>query len=99
VAMGDNCPIVFRSFSICNIVSSFDVGRKIDLAALYYSRPKNCNYIQEIFPGLKYTPFKDENVVAIIFDSGRVNITGAKTMEKIEQVYELVNRILLRYRI
>jgi len=87
----------FVNFNICNIVASFCLKRKIQLTELYNSRKSNCTYVQESFPGLKYKPYLDENVIAIIFNSGKVIITGAFTIKKVNEIYELLNRLLLRF--
>ena len=91
-------PIKFLNFTIRNIVASLDVKNKIDLYSLYYSNMGKCTYAQEDFPGLKYKPYNDENVLAIIFNSGRVIITGAQNLAKINEFAELIYRLLLKFR-
>ena len=90
--------IQFHNFTIRNIVASFTNKHKIDLSSLYYANMSKCTYAQEDFPGLKYKPFVDEKVVSIIFNSGCVIITGATKISKIEEVSNLMYRILLKFR-
>ena len=90
--------VKFNSFRIRNIVAILTINSKIDLASFYYNNKNNCRYVQEVFPGFKYKPYMDENVIAIIFDSGKITITGALNESKISDVAELVYRRLLKYR-
>ena len=87
----------FTDFNVRNIVASFNMKKKINLSDLYNARQNNCTFDQETFPGLKYKPCSTENVIAIIFNSGKVIITGAPTIDKINEMYILLKRILLRF--
>ena len=88
----------FKNFSIHNIVGSFSMNHKIDIKSFYYSKAKNCLYVPESFPGLKYKLYADENIIALVFGSGRIVITGAKTVEKVQEATETMNRLLLKYK-
>jgi len=87
----------FADFFVRNIVASFNLKKKINLHDLYNARRQNCTFDQETFPGLKYKPCSTENTIAIIFNSGKVIITGALTINKIDEMYMLLKRILLRF--
>ena len=96
-----NYPVIFKNFTIQNIVGSCDVHFKIDLRNLYnymviYDR--TVYYETELFPGLIYH-YLDKNIkngepkaniVFLIFKSGKMVITGAK---KREQIYNSFNKI------
>ena len=69
---------------ICNIVASADFGSRVSLTDLYESEKPHSliTFTPETFPGLKITLRKA--LVAIVFHSGKIIITGAKTMEDIQ---------------
>ncbi len=70
-------------FKITNIVANADIGWKIDIGKLCEER----NVIRnENFPGVVYKQM--ENVKsALIFASGKVVFTGAKTKDDIDKAY------------
>ena len=96
-----NYPVIFKNFTIQNIVGSCEAHFKIDLRNLYnymviYDR--TVYYETELFPGLIYH-YLDKNIengepkaniVFLIFKSGKMVITGAK---KREQIYNSFNKI------
>jgi TATA-box binding protein (TBP) (component of TFIID and TFIIIB) len=81
-----------------NIVASFKVNFKIDLIAFNMSRPLNSFYDPTIFPGLKFKPYVNEKMVALIFISGKIVVTGIQEVEKINDIKDYVSKILLRYK-
>lgn len=70
-------------FKVTNIVANADLGCKIDIGKLCEQR----NVIRnENFPGVVYKSM--ENVKsALIFASGKVVFTGAKTKDDIDKAY------------
>ena len=62
-----------------NIVSRFDLNRKLPIEKLARTLPK-CMYEPEQFPGLIYRI--QGSCVALLFASGKGVITGAKTIEE-----------------
>jgi transcription initiation factor TFIID TATA-box-binding protein len=89
--------IVFANYIVQNMVASFKVPFKIDLLAFHQAYPKKCFYDEIIFPGLKYQPYSDKTTV-LIFISGKIVITGVKSLEKINDVESLMRRLLLRFK-
>merc|ERR550539_494242 len=79
-------PVQFKNFRITNVVGSVDVGFPIQLKALE-SKHKKCathNLDVQGFPGLQYY-MSDPELSIRIFDSGKVNFTGAKSMDEINR--------------
>ena len=67
-------------FKIQNIVGSHDVGFPIKLEDLRMSAPQHCQYDPEMFPGLIFRMVVPK-VVLLIFNSGKIVLTGAKERE------------------
>lgn len=66
-----------------NIVGSHDVGFKIKLESLHLKSSDSridCRYDPELFPGLIFRMTKPK-VVLLIFASGKIVLTGAKTRQ------------------
>mmetsp|Transcript_7175 Transcript_7175/g.8084 ORF Transcript_7175/g.8084 Transcript_7175/m.8084 type:complete len:366 (+) Transcript_7175:45-1142(+) len=78
--------VKFTDFKVQNIVASADVGFAIRLESLSHKHVDFCQYEPEIFPGLIYRIYKPK-VVVLIFVSGKIVLTGAKTREQIKEAY------------
>jgi len=78
--------VKFTDFKVQNIVASADVGFAIRLESLSHKHADFCQYEPEIFPGLIYRIYKPK-VVVLIFVSGKIVLTGAKTREQIQEAY------------
>lgn len=76
----------FTDFKVQNIVASADVGFAIRLESLSHKHAEFCQYEPEIFPGLIYRIYQPK-VVVLIFVSGKIVLTGAKTREQIKEAY------------
>lgn len=75
-----------------NVVSFVSLGKKISLSKLM-NTIENAEYEPEQFPGLIYR-IPDPKVAALIFSSGKIVCTGAKSIEKSkEAVKKVVDRI------
>ncbi len=72
-----------KSIRVVNIVVSTSLGRDIPLEKMAATLP-NTEYNPEQFPGLVIR-IKDPKTSALIFNSGKVVCTGAKSMEKVEE--------------
>ncbi len=72
---------------IQNIVASADLGKKLNLDLIALSGGYNVIYEPEIFPGCIY---RDETykVVLLLFRSGKVVCTGAKSVDQIKSVLQ-----------
>ncbi len=80
--------------TIQNIVSSADLGESLNLNAMAIGLGlEDVEYEPEQFPGLVYR-LDDPEVVILLFGSGKIVVTGAKSREKaIEGVEVVASRI------
>jgi transcription initiation factor TFIID TATA-box-binding protein len=75
-----------------NIVATWNIGKKIDLNSLAGVLTK-CVYEPEQFPGLIINVF--QSCTFLIFSSGKIVITGAKSEEEIESSIKKI-RIMIK---
>jgi transcription initiation factor TFIID TATA-box-binding protein len=79
---------------IQNIVSSADVGHTLNLNAIAIGLGlENIEYEPEQFPGLVYR-LDEPSVVALLFGSGKLVITGGKRLEDAEQALSVIENRL-----
>lgn len=90
-------PASFINFKMQNIVGTVDVGFPIRLEGVAFGHPTFSSYEPELFPGLIYR-LVQPRVVFLIFVSGKVVITGAKTEEQLVEGLKKVYPILLEFR-
>jgi transcription initiation factor TFIID TATA-box-binding protein len=68
-------------FKVQNIVASASIGKELNLGAIVVGLElEGMEYEPEVFPGLVYR-IKDPKSAILIFSSGRLVITGGKTVE------------------
>lgn len=82
-----NSPVDMKDFTIQNIVGSCDVGFPISLEGLQNAHEKFSTYEPEIFPGLIYRMMTPK-IVLLVFASGKIVLTGAKTKQDIYQAFQ-----------
>jgi len=71
--------------AVTNMVCSYDTGNKINLVKVVMSlRLESIEYEPEVFPGLVYR-IPDPKIVALLFSSGKLILTGGKNMEDVEK--------------
>eukprot|EP00970_Alexandrium_tamarense_P017141 scaffold8558_cov294-Alexandrium_tamarense.AAC.1 len=90
-------PAGFIDFKIQNVVGTVDVGFPIRLEGVVYAHPTFSSYEPELFPGLIYR-LVQPRVVLLIFVSGKVVITGAKTEEQMVEALRKVYPVLVEFR-
>mmetsp|Transcript_4907 Transcript_4907/g.8535 ORF Transcript_4907/g.8535 Transcript_4907/m.8535 type:complete len:252 (-) Transcript_4907:1535-2290(-) len=83
----------FMDFKIQNMVGSCDVKFPIRLEGLAHSHKSFANYEPELFPGLIYRMLQPK-VVLLIFVSGKVVLTGAKSRADIQTAFDNIYPIL-----
>lgn len=71
------------TIKIENIVASTSIGREIDLKAITQAL-EDADYDPEQFPGLVYRT-KDPKTATLIFTSGKIVCTGAKSIEDVDR--------------
>ena len=80
-------PVKFTEFTVQNIVASCDVKFPIRLEGLASNYLNFSSYEPEMFPGLIFH-MAEPKIVLLIFVSGKIVLTGAKTREDIYKAYE-----------
>ncbi|MDD2666386.1 MAG: TATA-box-binding protein [Methanocellales archaeon] len=79
-------------FVIQNIVASADLGSELNLNAIAIGLGlENIEYEPEQFPGLVYR-VEEPKIVVLIFGSGKLVVTGGKTLSDCEKGVEIVRR-------
>ena len=80
--------------AITNIVCSYDMGKYINLNKVVITlNLENIEYEPEQFPGLVYR-IKDPKIVALLFSSGKIILTGGKNLEDIKRGLDFLEQKL-----
>eukprot|EP01120_Amphizonella_sp_Union-15-10_P004771 TRINITY_DN1548_c0_g2_i1.p1 TRINITY_DN1548_c0_g2~~TRINITY_DN1548_c0_g2_i1.p1 ORF type:complete len:250 (+),score=53.47 TRINITY_DN1548_c0_g2_i1:103-852(+) len=87
----------YSGIQIQNIVSSCDVQFAIRLEALALDHRQFCSYEPELFPGLIYRMIKPK-IVLLIFVSGKIVLTGAKTKDDIYNAFDNIYPVLTEFK-
>ena len=87
-------PVQFKDFKIQNIVASSNVGHPMKLRQLSEVFGPYVSYEADLFPGLVFRT-TEPKLVFLIFRSGTVVITGAKTREEIGFTFDLLYKNVL----
>ena len=87
-------------FEIQNVVSHCELnvhdGEILDIEALYERYHIYSTYQPHIFPGLIFR-YPNLKVVALVFFSGKVVLTGAKSLEDIENGWDVIYALVRSY--
>lgn len=89
--------IRFMDFMIQNMVGSCDVKFPIRLEGLADDHEDFSSYEPELFPGLIYRMVTPK-IVLLIFVSGKVVLTGAKSRDQIYEAFEYIYPVLTEHR-
>lgn len=81
-----NVPVSFCDFEIQNIVASAYIGRTMRLMELSQQFGPYVSYEPDLFPGLVFRT-TNPKLVFLIFRSGKVVITGAKSRKDIDNTF------------
>ena len=80
--------------AVTNIVCSYDIGKYINLTKVVITlNLENIEYEPEQFPGLVYR-IKDPKIVALLFSSGKIILTGGKNMDDIRRGLDFLEQTL-----
>jgi len=82
-------PVSFRTFKIQNIVASAEVPHTLKLLELSRSYGPYVSYEPDLFPGLVFRT-TEPKLVFLLFRSGKIVITGAKSRVEIEQTFKML---------
>ena len=80
-------------FEILNMVASAFLGHTVSLPRLFLKHNKESSYEPELFPGLIFRQI-DCPVVFLVFDSGRIVLTGAKEESEIRNAWVHITALL-----
>lgn len=89
--------VKFSDFKVQNMVASTELSISISLEGLANEHYKFCRYDPELFPGLIYRLAKPK-LVMLIFNSGKIVFTGAKTREQLNEAFERIEPVLRRFK-
>lgn len=87
-----DCLIKFCNFRILNLVCSGSIGKsRVNLRDIYLNF-EQCTYEPDLFPGMKIPilPLKNCNVVALLFHTGKIVITGAKYKKDVDFAFKYI---------
>jgi transcription initiation factor TFIID TATA-box-binding protein len=87
------------SFKIQNVVANFEMPKPLRLILLstsVYNIGGCISYEPELFPGLHYRLAKSHTMF-LIFASGRVVITGARSVEDSQEALDTIYPVLLQF--
>jgi len=82
-------PVSFRTFKIQNIVASAEVPHTLKLLELSRSYGPYVSYEPDLFPGLVFRT-TEPKLVFLLFRSGKIVITGAKSRVEIEKTFKML---------
>ncbi|OHW89501.1 TATA-binding protein [Colletotrichum incanum] len=91
-------PTKIADFKIQNIVSSFDCKFPIRLEGIAVAKFGSVSYEPELFPGLVYR-LQVPKVVVLMFASGKVVLTGAKSEDDISGAFDAIRPWLQSFRV
>jgi len=80
-------PVSFRNFKIQNIVASSEIPHTLKLLELSRAYGPYVSYEPDLFPGLVFRTTAPK-LVFLLFRSGKIVITGAKSRDEIRDTYK-----------
>lgn len=87
-------PLKEPRIAITNMVCSYNLDRYINLNKLTVTlNVENVEYEPEQFPGLVYR-IQDPKIVVLIFSSGKIILTGGKTLEDVKKGLDVLEKKL-----
>jgi len=88
--------IAIYEFEVQNMVASANVGHAVSLDKLFLKYTVEASYEPELFPGLVFRQM-ETRVVFLIFDSGRLVITGAKIEQEIFDAFHQIKPLIAQF--
>ena len=85
----------FCNYKVQNIVGSTSLSKPIDLIQLQKDYGPYSSYEPELFPGLVFR-LRKPKIVFLLFRSGRLVVTGAKTEEQIHKYWDGFYNVVLK---
>lgn len=91
-----------NNFRLENVVGSLALGYALNIDLFYADYNKKLQvevYKRDVFPGLQIWPSPKSKIVFILFASGAVVISGAKSEEQFYATYEQMKDVFPKYRL
>jgi transcription initiation factor TFIID TATA-box-binding protein len=87
-------PLKEPRVAITNMVCSYNLGKYININKLSVTlNLENIEYEPEQFPGLVYR-LKDPKIVVLIFSSGKIILTGGRTLTDVKKGLDILEEKL-----
>ena len=80
------------NINIENIIASATLSSELELEKIINTL-QNCEYNPNRFPGVIFRP-DDPSVVVLLFNSGKIMVTAAKSIEDVEKAIKMVEDLL-----
>ncbi len=87
----------FSNFHVENMTASANCGFPVRLEELLEEHRATASYEPELFAGLVYR-LLDPKLSLLVFVSGKVVISGAKSREEISRAFKSIYPVLYKYR-
>ena len=87
----------FTDYKVQNTTATCDIGFPIRLEGFLYAHASKSTYEPELFPGLIYR-MTEPKMTVLIFVSGKLVITGAKSQESLQAAVEYIYPHLAEFR-
>jgi transcription initiation factor TFIID TATA-box-binding protein len=85
----------FSDFKVQNIVGSCNLKFSVNLEGFCNANKENATFEPEIFPGLVY---RLPRITMLIFNSGKIVLTGPSHQKEIDEAFTLVYPTLLKFK-
>jgi TATA-box binding protein (TBP) (component of TFIID and TFIIIB) len=82
------------SFHVDNIASSVSLPCRINLKGLARMNATKCSYSKQNFPGASLRLREMEPIAALVFDTGKLVITGARKKSQLKRALALAQRVI-----
>lgn len=89
-------PVIFSNLKMDNILCTFDIGKKMDLFGISRNPEIVCTYMPSQFAAAVVRE-KNSGVVIDVFASGKINIKGRESLEKICSGINAVMPLIARH--
>ena len=80
-----------------NLVANTWIPFRFNEGELSEKESNICNYDPQLFPGVSITDPRTAPVVILVFESGKMVLTGAKKLEDLQKTIEILFDILINY--
>lgn len=79
-----------------NVVAAAKLPRAIDLERMFQNEDNNW-ILDDTYIALRWTVFPEKNITAVIYHTGGIVITGAKSTKESQETWDVIKPVLARY--